>query len=117
LAVALDEEVCVPCRRGTPPLPADEAARLLADLGDGWTLNVAGHLERDFRFKGFVAALTFANAVGAEAEREGHHPELGVGWGHCRVELWTHVAGGLTRNDFVLAAKASRIYAARSGGA
>jgi 4a-hydroxytetrahydrobiopterin dehydratase len=108
--VTLAEEKCVPCHKGTPPLPAVEAKALLAELGAGWELDAAGHVTRDFRFKDFAGALVFANAVGKIADAEGHHPELHVGWGHCRVEIWTHAIQGLSRSDFVLAAKAARAY-------
>jgi 4a-hydroxytetrahydrobiopterin dehydratase len=105
--VTLAREKCIPCTKGTPPLGGTEVATLLAELGGGWKLGATGHLERDFRFKDFAGALAFANEVGAIAEREGHHPEITVGWGHCRLEIWTHAISGLSRSDFVLAAKAS----------
>jgi 4a-hydroxytetrahydrobiopterin dehydratase len=50
------------------------------------------------------------------AEHEGHHPDLHVGWGYCEVELTTHAAGGLTRNDFIMAAKVERAAASPLGG-
>jgi 4a-hydroxytetrahydrobiopterin dehydratase len=49
------------------------------------------------------------NRVGALAEEEGHHPDLHLGWGRVGVVLWTHAAGGLTENDFILAARIDRI--------
>jgi 4a-hydroxytetrahydrobiopterin dehydratase len=48
--------------------------------------------------------------VGAIAEAEGHHPDLYVAWGKCRVEVWTHKIQGLTESDFYLAAKADRAF-------
>ena len=47
----------------------------------------------------------FATRAALLAEREGHHPDVRVGWGYLEVELTTHAAGGLTRNDFIMAAK------------
>ncbi|MFO0732089.1 MAG: 4a-hydroxytetrahydrobiopterin dehydratase [Nitrospiraceae bacterium] len=52
--------------------------------------------------------MAFANKVGAVAESEGHHPDLYVAWGKCKVEIWTHKINGLTESDFYLAAKADR---------
>ena len=104
----LAERSCVPCRGGVPPLEAGRIDELLAQLGDGWQLNDAGHLERAFDYSNFVDALEFANVVGGIAEEESHHPDLHVGWGTCRVEIWTHKIDGLTESDFVLAAKISR---------
>ena len=51
------------------------------------------------------------NAVGAIAENEGHHPDLYLAWGQCKVEIWTHKIHGLTESDFYLAAKADRVFA------
>ena len=89
-------------------MPRDEAERLLGELGEGWALNAAGHLQRDFAFGNFVMALDFANRVGAIAEEENHHPDLQVAWGRCTVEIWTHKISGLTESDFVFAAKVDR---------
>jgi 4a-hydroxytetrahydrobiopterin dehydratase len=83
---------------------------LLSEIDPDWRLNIAGHLERDFTFPDFARALGFANAIGDIAESEGHHPDLHVGWGKCTVEIWTHKVSGLTKSDFVLAAKTDRCF-------
>jgi 4a-hydroxytetrahydrobiopterin dehydratase len=90
-----------------PPLTADRARELLAELGDSWELNADGHLSRQYQFANFVDA----NKVGEIAEDEAHHPDLYVAWGKCRVEIWTHKIDGLTESDFYLAAKVSRAFA------
>lgn len=104
--MSLAEKSCVPCRGGVPPMAWPQVQELLYQLQPGWHVNPQGHLERSYPFPDFAKALEFANAVGAIAEAEGHHPELHVGWGKCRVEIWTHKIDGLTESDFVLAAKA-----------
>ena len=106
--MSLADQQCIPCRGGVPPLSDERAKELLAELGDGWTLDGDGHLSREFEFRNFVDALGFANRVGEIAEAESHHPDLHVGWGKCRVEIWTHKIDGLTESDFFFAAKASR---------
>ena len=83
----------------------EQVADLLSQLGGGWEVTADHRLEREVRFRNFAEALQFANQIGAVAEREGHHPELLVGWGRVRVSLWTHAVSALTENDFVLAAK------------
>jgi 4a-hydroxytetrahydrobiopterin dehydratase len=93
-----------------PTLSTDRANELLAELGDGWRLDAEGHLSRQFEFRNFVEALTFANRVGDIAEQQAHHPDLYVAWGKCRVEIWTHKIDGLTESDFYLAAKLSRAF-------
>lgn len=108
--MSLADMKCVPCRGGTPPMERKRAEQLLRDLSPGWQLNQEGHLDRTYPFKDFVQALEFANKVGAIAETEGHHPDLHIAWGKCRVEIWTHKIQGLTESDFYLAAKADRAY-------
>ena len=74
----------------------------------GWTLEEAGdheQLVKCFEFENFVDAVGFVNRLTPIAEAEGHHPDLLVAWGRVEVMLWTHAAGGLTENDFVLAAR------------
>lgn len=108
--MSLADNHCVPCRGGVPPLPADRVQVLLGELGRGWSLNTAGHLERLYTFQDFAQALAFVNAVSAVAEAEGHHPDLYLAWGKCKVEIWTHKINGLTESDFYLAAKADRAF-------
>ena len=62
-------------------------------------------IERQFRFKDFREAIAFVNKVADLAESEGHHPDIFISWNKVRLTLTTHKIGGLSRNDFVLAAK------------
>jgi len=105
---SLADKTCVPCRGGVPPLGETEYAPLLAEL-NGWQVSEGRHLVRDFPFADFQSALDFANRAGRIAEEQGHHPEITVGWGHAKVEIWTHKIDGLTESDFVLAAKYDRL--------
>ncbi len=113
--MGLADNACLPCRGGVPPMPRAKAEELLKDLGPGWRLNDQGHLEKRFTFPDFLQAMEFANRLGAIAEAEGHHPDLHVTWGVCRVEIWTHKIRGLALSDFYLAAKADRAYGAPAG--
>jgi 4a-hydroxytetrahydrobiopterin dehydratase len=99
---------CVPCTGGVPKLEG-EALRQFAAQVPGWTVVEGHHLERVTTFRDFKGALAFANAVGAIAEAENHHPELVVTWGRTVVRIWTHKIDGLTEADFVLAAKISEL--------
>lgn len=101
----LEEQSCVPCAGGIPPLPVEEVTQLLAQLQEGWLLNKEGHLCRDYRFKNFKESMDFAHKIAEIAEKEGHHPHLTIAWGSCGVKVWTHKIQGLTENDFILAAK------------
>lgn len=106
---SLADRACVPCRGGVPPLGTEEASRLLRELPAGWRLVDAHHIEKEFRFPDFRAALEFSNRVGALAEEVNHHPDLHVAWGRVKVLVWTHKIDGLTESDFVFAAKSDRL--------
>ena len=112
--MSLADNQCVPCRGGVPPLDPAKAQELLAQLDQGWGLNDEGHLERSYAFKNFAEALDFVNKVGAIAEQEGHHPDLYLAWGKCKVEIWTHKIQGLTESDFYFAAKTDRVFASHA---
>lgn len=94
-------EACVP---GTPPIDPARAAELQREIDPDWKLEET-RIRRRFKFPDFREALAFANKVGDLAEEEGHHPDLGIGWGYVSITLTTHAAKGLTGNDFIMAAK------------
>mgnify|MGYP001613854191 FL=1 len=72
----------------------------------GWTISDDGKkISRDFQFKDFKEAMTFVNKTAAIAESEGHHPDFHIFYSKVRMELWTHAIGGLSGNDFIVAAK------------
>lgn len=107
--VGLAKEKCVPCRGGVPALQGEELRELEKQLGGGWHVVDGHHLEKEFTFPDFVQALAFTNSIGAIAEEEGHHPDIYLAWGKVRVTTWTHKIDGLTRSDFILAAKIEAI--------
>jgi 4a-hydroxytetrahydrobiopterin dehydratase len=105
----LVQKHCVPCEGGALPLMREESAKLLQET-PGWTIAPDGlSLSREFAFKNFVDAMGFANKITPLAEAEGHHPDLSVSWGKVIVTLMTHAIGGLSENDFILAAKINTI--------
>ena len=102
---------CVPCHGGTPRLTGAALTWMATQLGNGWQLEGESKLRRTFRFADFASALAFVNTVGAIAESEGHHPDLFLSWGKVGVELTTWAIGGLSENDFILAAKLDKAFA------
>jgi len=86
-----------------PSLPLEEARSLLQQVS-GWQIR-GNKLEKTFKFADFVSAMSFLNRVAEVAEAEGHHPDFCVHYSKVEMTLWTHAAGGLTENDFILAAK------------
>jgi len=111
VAEALTEKHCVPCEGGIPALTPEEIEPLLAQI-DGWNVVGGTRLAKTYTFPDFVQALAFVNRAGAVAEEEGHHPDLYLTWGKVGVELLTHAIGGLSENDFILAAKLDGVLAA-----
>ena len=109
----LVDRSCTPCRAGTPPLSPEEIQPLLRQL-HGWQVEDGKKIAKSYRFKNFIEAVAFVDAIVPVAEAEGHHPDLFVKWGEVRVDLWTHAAGGLTENDFVMAAKIDQMHDRRS---
>ena len=92
---------------GASPAEIEELKRQVPD----WTVVNDGmdKLERSYAFGSFAEALSFTDSVGAVAEEQGHHPQLTTEWGKTTVRWWTHVAGGLHRNDFIMAAKSDAL--------
>ena len=87
------------------PLFRTKAEEYLKEVS-GWSLSSdAKKITKTFKFKNFKEALAFANKVGDIAEAERHHPDMLVAWGRVGIELTTNAIGGLSENDFILAAK------------
>lgn len=71
----------------------------------GWSY-LDNSISKEFRFKDFIEALSFVNAVGLESEKMDHHPDiLMFAWNKVKIKISTHSAGGVTENDFELAQK------------
>ncbi|MBT3392025.1 MAG: 4a-hydroxytetrahydrobiopterin dehydratase [Chloroflexi bacterium] len=109
---SLAELKCVPCRGGEPALSEREIKELHRLLPEWQVVEREGiqRLARDFKFGDFAQALAFTNQIGELAETEDHHPALLTEWGRVTVTWWTHVIGGLHRNDFIMAARCSQAY-------
>lgn len=87
-----------------------EAVRDHLAQGSGWR-EASGAIEKSFVFAGWLETVAFVDALAWVCHVENHHPELGVGFGRCTVRFSTHSAGGITRNDFICAAKADALVA------
>ena len=70
----------------------------------GWTLREK-EISKIYKFKNSVEAMAFVNKIATVAEKEGHHPDLFIHYNQVTVSLWTHTVGGLSENDFIVAAK------------
>jgi 4a-hydroxytetrahydrobiopterin dehydratase len=107
---ALAEKECIPCKGGVPRLEGNELSRLTKELGDSWNVADGHQLEKEYKFKNFREALAFTNKVGELAESQGHHPDIFLAWGLVKLTIWTHKVDGLTESDFILAAKADKLF-------
>lgn len=106
-AGALTSKRCAPCEAGTPPLTQTEAAGYLKQVPQ-WRLQDS-KIVREIKLKDFRQALAFVNRVGEIAEDEGHHPDICVSYNRVTLELSTHAIGGLSENDFIVAAKVNAL--------
>jgi 4a-hydroxytetrahydrobiopterin dehydratase len=102
----LTRKHCQACEGGIPALSGEEVRQHLQAVPH-WRLSGDGKaIRREWRVKDFPTALDFFGRVGQVAESEDHHPDLHLtGYRNVALELSTHAVGGLTENDFILAAK------------
>jgi len=102
----LTKKKCVSCEVGASALTSDQIRTLLSALPQ-WTLcSDNKRIRREWRVRDFTTALDFFSRIAQIAESEDHHPDLHlVGYRNVSIEIWTHAVGGLTENDFILAAK------------
>lgn len=100
------KKVCISCEgKSIKPLSRADAQDYL-DETPGWALDKdAKKISKEFKFKDFIGAINFVERVADVAEMEGHHPDIHIHYNKVLLELWTHAIGGLSENDFIVAAK------------
>lgn len=106
LTTELREKHCKSCEGGVPAL-SDREVRDALKAVPSWELSSDGKkIRREWKLKDFATGLEFIQKVGELAENEDHHPDIHlVGYRNLAIELSTHAVGGLTENDFIVAAK------------
>lgn len=106
----LTQKKCLPCEGGVAKYSLDEAKAQLKTLS-GWRLTHEGErIRKDWVVKNFMAGMKFFELVAAVAEGEAHHPDLHLeGYRNVGIEIYTHAIGGLSENDFILAAKIDQL--------
>jgi 4a-hydroxytetrahydrobiopterin dehydratase len=98
--------------KGTPALTKSEVETLLRDV-PGWELSADGkRITRAYGFTNFHETIEFVNALAYVVHKEDHHPDLEVSYKTCKATFWTHTVGGLSRNDFICAAKINALLGA-----
>jgi 4a-hydroxytetrahydrobiopterin dehydratase len=103
---------CKPCEGGIVPFDISEIHKYQKKV-DGWDIIKNNDeiylLEKRFIFKNFEESQKFVNEIGKISEDEGHHPDILFGWGYAKINITTHAIEGLSKNDFILAAKIDQI--------
>lgn len=105
----LTEKTCVPCEGGVLPLSREQTKRYRSEVSEWEVAENGKKIRREFLFKDFREAMAFVNQVAELAESEDHHPDIAISYNRVQLELSTHAAGGLTENDFILAAKINQL--------
>lgn len=101
---------CEPCESGTKPMEQQEVVMYLTLLKTPWSVEDEGKLiSKQFKFKDFKEAMVFVNKLADLAEEQGHHPNIKISYNKVKLELTTHAIGGLSLNDFIIAAKIEEI--------
>ncbi len=103
--IDLSLKKCVPCEGGALPLKGEEINEYLKAVSSEWKVVDAKSIVRVFTFKNFKEAIKFVNKVADLAEDEGHHPDITINYSKVTLDLSTHAIGGLSENDFIVAAK------------
>ena len=103
----LAEENCRLLGVGDKPLPSAETQELIKEI-TRWTLGEKS-IEKEFKFKDFRQSMDFVNKVADLAEKQNHHPDIFISYKTVRLTLATHKIGGLSLNDFIVAAKIDTI--------
>jgi len=101
----LKEMKCEPCSGNEDPLKRDEIDKFSSRLKNNWNVVDDKKIKHSFPFDNFKRGMAFAQEVAQIAEQQQHHPDLCVHYKSVDVELSTHAIGGLSENDFIMAAK------------
>ena len=103
--IELKDKHCVPCEQGAKPLNSEEIESLKKEVGNEWQVVNNEKIKKEYPFENFKRGMAFAQNVATIADKENHHPDLHIHYKTVEVELSTHKIGGLSANDFILAAK------------
>lgn len=106
----LTKKKCIPCEDSSIKPFTRAQAQEYAKLVSGWELaKNAKRISKTVLYKNFVMAMKRVNKVVELAEKEGHHPDITIHYNRVDFTLYTHSIGGLSENDFILAAKMNKI--------
>jgi pterin-4a-carbinolamine dehydratase len=101
----LSRKKCKVCEVGSVKPMSEKSAEAALSALEGWEIVDGIKIKKEFKFRDFKGSMAFVNYVAAIAEEEGHHPSIFISYNKVRVTLSTFSIGGLTENDFIMAAK------------
>lgn len=103
--IALKEKHCKPCTSSDKAFTPEQSENKKQQLAKGWQVLESTKLHKEFPFENFKRGMAFAQEIGIVAEQEQHHPDICIHFNSVEVKLTTHDVGGLSENDFIMAAK------------
>jgi len=106
----LAQKKCQPCEGMGKPLDIDQVSVLMSNVPE-WKTGADGKsISRKLVMKNFTAAVELIARIAEIANAEDHHPDIHLtGYRNLVVELKTHAIGGLSQNDFIVAAKIDQL--------
>ncbi len=106
----LTEKKCQPCEGIGKPFDQDQTTEHIKQVPN-WQIESNGKgIYREYVIKNFMTAVNFIGQVAEIAEGEDHHPDIHLtGYRNLRIDLSTHAIGGLSENDFIVAAKINAV--------
>ncbi|MCB0284504.1 MAG: 4a-hydroxytetrahydrobiopterin dehydratase [Calditrichaeota bacterium] len=105
----LKEKKCVPCEGNVEPFDKNKIEKFKSKVSEDWDVIDNKRIKKDYRFNDFKEGMNFAQKVAKIAEEEQHHPDMCVHYGSVDVQFTTHAIGGLSENDFIMAAKIDQV--------
>ena len=107
----LKKKKCVPCEGYSDPLINSEEDAFLMEVKDWKLVRDSEHrIIKEYSLVHFRDSISFVNQIADLAEDEGHHPNITIKFSTVEIEIYTHAIGGLSENDFILAAKIDEIF-------
>ena len=105
--MSLSKLTCKPPKAGDTPFSPAQVEQMMREVRN-WSLEDT-MIKREFRFKDFREAMVFVNKVAEVAQGQGHHPDILITYKTVKLTLTTHKIGGLSKNDFIMAAKIDQL--------
>ena len=101
---------CSPCEGGIPTLSNEEVEKYIVKL-NGWTVNQDNiSIRKQYKFSSYFQMINFVNAIAWMAEKQGHHPNMTLGYKVLELCYTTHAIDGLSKNDFICANEADKLF-------